>query len=102
VQRNYRGLGYEILRSRYRGKRGEIDLIVSDGHVIVFVEVKKSKTHSRAIQRVSVAQRERIWLTASEFLGTQPLGQLTETRFDVALVDQHGRLKVIENAFGHD
>jgi putative endonuclease len=43
------------------------------------------------------------WLyrSAEEYLGTQPNGSLTEVRFDVALVNGHGEMKIIENAFGH-
>lgn len=33
-------LGYSVLARNARTRAGEIDLIVSDGHVLVFVEVK--------------------------------------------------------------
>ena len=36
--------------------------------------------------------------TATEFVGGEPAGQLTEMRFDVALVDGQGRIEIIENA----
>lgn len=39
----------------------------------------------------------RIVNTASEFLGTQPDGQLTNMRFEVALVDAVGVIKIVEN-----
>ncbi len=42
----------------------------------------------------------RICASAEEYLGTQPRGQLTDVRFDVALVDGQGVVRVIENAFG--
>jgi putative endonuclease len=42
---------------------------------------------------------DRIYGAGSEFLATQPGGQLTDVRFDLALVDEMGRIKVIENAF---
>ena len=41
----------------------------------------------------------RIYAAAEEFLGGEPTGQLTESRFDVALVDAMGRIEVLENAF---
>ncbi|MDG1430946.1 MAG: YraN family protein [Paracoccaceae bacterium] len=102
VERYYRSHGYTTLSQRYRGKRGEIDLIVGEGTAVVFVEVKKSKTHDRAATRVSRAQQLRIMTTAAEYLTSLPNGQLTESRFDVALVDQFGGLKILENAIGHD
>ena len=44
-------------------------------------------------------QMDRIYGAGSEFLATQPRGQLTDVRFDLALVDERGRVDVIENAF---
>ena len=41
----------------------------------------------------------RIAIAAEEVLALQPLGNLTECRFDVGLVDGQGNSEVIENAF---
>jgi putative endonuclease len=41
----------------------------------------------------------RIYGAASEFIAGEPAGQLTPVRFDVALVDGSGQIRVIENAF---
>ena len=41
------GLGMRCLARRYRAQDGEIDLIMDDGGMIVFVEVK-SRPNSRA------------------------------------------------------
>jgi len=38
-------------------------------------------------------------MDAPEFLETMPNGQLTDARIDVALVDDIGRIDVIENAY---
>ena len=38
-------------------------------------------------------------MAATEFLAGEPKGQLTDVRFDVALVDDKGRIEVLENAF---
>jgi putative endonuclease len=45
-------------------------------------------------------QMKRIYCAASEFLGTLPIGQDTDCRFDVALVDGSGDVRILENAFG--
>ncbi|MEL6959173.1 MAG: YraN family protein [Pseudomonadota bacterium] len=99
VAEKYRNTGRPILAQRWRGSRGEIDLIAQDGDGVVFIEVKKSRTHAQAATRLRPAQIERIYNTGAEFLATQPKGQLTDVRFDVALVDEAGRIDVIENAF---
>lgn len=100
VLRHYLDAGYQLLAQRFRGLRGEIDLVLRKGASVIFVEVKKSRSFDAALARLGPAQIGRIFDTAAEFLGTQPLGQLTETRFDVALVNAHGQVAVIENALG--
>lgn len=98
VLRQYSGAGYALLARRFRGARGEIDLVLGRGSSVVFIEVKKSRSFDSAVARLGPAQTQRIFDTASEFLGTQPQGQMTETRFDVALVNARGEISVIENA----
>ncbi len=90
--------GYPILAKRWRGASGEIDLIARDGAGIIFIEVKKSSSHGQAASHLTRRQMDRICGAGSEFLASQPRGQLTDVRFDVALVDSAGRIKVIENA----
>jgi putative endonuclease len=101
IAQDYEQRGFTVVQQRWRGKGGEIDLIVKDGDGLIFVEVKQSQSFERAAQRVSRAQMRRIYSCAEEFLGTQPLGNLTDVRFDVALLNGHGETQIIENAFGH-
>jgi len=42
---------------------------------------------------------DRICRSAAAYLAGEPMGQDTEMRFDVALVDGCGRIDIIENAF---
>ena len=99
VERDYSRRGHVVVQRRWRGSGGEIDLIVADGDGLIFVEVKKARTHASAAERVSPRQMGRIYASASEYLGCMPKGQLTDVRFDVALMDEVGRLDIIENAF---
>ncbi|MGH1413913.1 MAG: YraN family protein [Pelagimonas sp.] len=101
VAQVYERRGFPIVATRWRGQAGEIDLIASDGDGFVFIEVKKSRNFGRAADRLSDRQILRLQVTAQEFVGGQPLGTLTDMRFDVALVDSHGDIRVIENAIGH-
>lgn len=89
--------GARVLARRWRGGSGEIDLIVDEPGCVVFVEIKSARTHQLAAERVGARQLRRIAGSAVEFLDTQPKGQLTPARFDVALVDQQGRIDVLEN-----
>lgn len=99
VGRLYAMLGYEILEARWRGQGGEIDLIIGDDDGFIFVEVKKAKSHDRALERVRPAQVARIQQTACEYLANAPKGLLSDMRFDVATVDQTGDIRLLENAF---
>lgn len=99
VARRYGLAGHAIVAQRWRGRSGEIDLIVQDGAGLIFVEVKKSKSCEAAIARVTQGQARRIMRAATEYVGTQPLGQQTDMRFDIAAVDGHGQVEIVENAF---
>lgn len=99
VAQFYSRSGREIAARRWRGTGGEIDLIARDGAEVIFIEVKKSRTHAQAAEHLTHRQIARIYDAAAEFLGGEPRGQATDVRFDVALVDQYGRIEVRENVF---
>lgn len=98
VEREYFRRGLTVIGRRWRGRAGEIDLIVRDRSELVFIEVKKSGTHARAAERLSQAQSRRIMVAALEFVANGPNGLDTPMRFDVALVDAQGRAEILENA----
>jgi putative endonuclease len=100
VAQDYVRRGYTLAHLRWRGRRGEIDVILRDGDGLIFVEVKKSRSIARAALRISPPQMTRICNAAEEFIGTEPRGALTDVRFDAALLDDTGRIEIIENAFG--
>ncbi|MHC0052418.1 YraN family protein [Actibacterium sp. D379-3] len=99
VAHDYQRRGLAIAGRRWRGVGGEIDLIARDGDGLIFIEVKKSRSFASAAARVSRRQMGRIMTAASEFVAGEPRGQLTDMRFDVALVNGHGQIEILENAF---
>lgn len=100
VVRDYLQRGRTLAGRRWRGRSGEIDLIMREGDRVVFVEVKKSKSMARAAHRLSRRQMDRLCGAATEFVAGEPRGQLTDMRFDLAMVDAQGRVEILENAFG--
>lgn len=102
VCRHYEAAGHQLRHRRWRGKAGEVDLIFAEGRGdgIIFIEVKAASTHETAAQSLHARQMMRLSVAASEYCARLPLGQLTPMRFDVALVDQHGRVEILPNAFG--
>lgn len=101
VERDYEARGAVLAARRWRRGGGEIDLIFLHNDVVVFVEVKKARSFEAALASLTEAQMIRIHAAASEYLGHTPKGQLSEVRFDLALVNDTGQLRVTENAFGH-
>ena len=99
VARLYDRSGRPICARRWRGSGGEIDLIARDGAEVIFIEVKKSRSHAEAAEHLTSRQRARIYASASEFLAGEPKGQNTDVRFDVALVNALGQIEILENAF---
>ena len=97
VQRCYASKGAAILNQRWRGQAGEIDLVLRDGDYLVFVEVKKARTHAQAAQRLQSRQAARIAQAAQEYLAVNGHSMLCDMRFDLALVDAAGRVEQINN-----
>ncbi|MFI0395364.1 YraN family protein [Paracoccus jiaweipingae] len=100
VAAHYAQGGATVLARRWRGRAGEIDLIVRQGDGVVFVEVKKAATTDLAAWRLNRRQMDRICLAAVEYCERFTTGTLTPMRFDAALVDDLGRIEVVQNAFG--
>lgn len=97
VARHYARSGAEVIARRWRGKAGEVDLILRLGDLHVFVEVKKAATFDLAAERLTSAQLSRIMSAAEEFLAAGTGQSPGFIRIDAALVDGEGKVEVIEN-----
>jgi putative endonuclease len=98
VAREYTRRGMHVSARRWRTRNGEIDIIGQVGGALVFVEVKKSRSHDSALWRVTPRQIARIFAAAGDYLAAQGLPFATPMRFDLALVDGVGRIEIMENA----
>lgn len=97
VERVYRDAGAKVVKRRWRGTSGEVDLIFQLGALLIFVEVKKARDFAAAAMRLSEGQMQRIARAAEEFCATMPLGMQTDIRIDVALVNDASESEIIEN-----
>ncbi len=102
VARAYEARGCAIAKRRWRSPWGEVDLIARDGASVVVVEVKKARSLDQAAHRLSRRQMDRLCAAAGAFCEGEARGALTELRFDLALVDGMGRVRLVENAWGED
>lgn len=95
--------GYKLVERNYRCSGGELDLIVLDRRVVVFVEVK-TRTGTKfgtPLEAVEFHKQQRMIRAAQFFLAEKNLQQ-RDARFDVVGVSWPGREPVvehIENAF---
>ena len=99
--RAYDRRGADLLETRWRGHGGEVDLIFLDRGVYVFCEVKQARNFDEAAARLRPEQMARIHAAASEYLAFTLDGQLSEVRFDLAVVDDKGQVDIRDGAFSH-
>lgn len=97
VVRKYQARGATLIARRWRGTSGEIDLIFSKDRMLIFVEVKKSRSFAEAAARLTAAQISRVIAAAEEFAARGRGGSRAVIRIDAALVDEAGAVDVIEN-----
>ena len=95
--------GYRVVERNYRCPLGELDLVVLDQRVIVFVEVKTRTGHGfgTPVEAVEFRKQRKMIQVAQFFLAEKKLQQ-RDARFDVVGVSWPGGEPVvehIENAF---
>jgi len=83
----YRRRGAEILDRNWRTSTGELDLVVREGDVYVFCEVKtrRSRRYGSPLEAITPQKAARIRRVAGEWLQSNGLHGVT-TRFDVASI----------------
>ncbi len=102
--RAYRKRGAEILARRHRNEAGEIDIILLDDGILVFVEVKMRKNRAELAESITERQWQRLGLAATHYMMTHSneTGPVRGCRFDAVLIGPDGRLEIIENARSFD
>jgi putative endonuclease len=95
--------GYKLVERNYRCPIGEVDLILLDRRVIVFVEVKTRSDHSfgTPLEAVEIRKQHRVIRAAQYFLNQKGLHH-REARFDVIGISwprSEPIVEHIENAF---
>jgi len=90
--------GLKPVAQNYRGRFGEIDLIMQDGATLVFIEVRlrRNADFGGAAASIDARKQQRIIRTAQQYLAN--LAQLPPCRFDAVLLDDNG-VQWLKNAF---
>lgn len=95
----YEARGYEVLARNWRSREGELDLVVRQGRMFVFCEVKTrtSTAFGAPVEAVTREKQARLRRLAARWLDEAPM-RPREIRFDVASV-LRGEIEVLEGAF---
>ena len=102
--RHFERLGYAVVAQRHRTRFGELDLVVTDGERLVFVEVKARRAGPTspwaALDDVKRAQVRR--MAAAYLADVRPRPFFDEVRFDAVgvTVDGQGALVALEHLEG--
>jgi putative endonuclease len=84
--------GLVSLHRNFRCRMGEIDLIMRDGEMLVFVEVRfrRPGQHGDGAGSITYAKRQKLVRCAGYYLGTRRISSHQKCRFDVVSVGQKG------------
>lgn len=96
--------GLTLVARNYACRYGEIDLVMRDGGVLVFVEVRyrRSGRFGGGIDSVDAAKRAKIIRAARAFLADHPRAADATCRFDVIAIGDDPRAPSVDwrrNAF---
>lgn len=97
--------GYSLLDKNFRGRHGEIDLILKKGDILSFVEVKSRKTKAfLRSELITLKKQKSLIQTAKKYLLEKGYSSSSFVfRFDVALVELkdlvESSIQYIPNAF---
>jgi putative endonuclease len=96
----YQDRGYQVMARNWRCREGELDLVVRQGRVFVFCEVKARTTvaFGEPAEAVTRTKQARLRRLAARWLEDEAPMPALSIRFDVVSV-LDGRLEVLEGAF---
>lgn len=93
--------GLKLVVQNYRGRFGEIDLIMRDGTSLVFIEVRlrRNADYGGAAASINGPKQQRLIRTAHQYLAS--LARTPPCRFDALLMDNVNGENVqwLKNAF---
>lgn len=91
--------GFRIEARRFKTSCGEIDLVVSNGDSVVFVEVKSRKSWDKCFNAIHKRQLNRIFRASQIFLRNRPRLSKLQIRYDVVFVSGLHFPKHLENVY---
>jgi putative endonuclease len=96
-------LGYRIVDRNYRTRFGELDLVATDDHVLVFCEVKTRRDGGDPWQTLGEAKRRQVRSMGRAWLSeVHDRPRCSQLRFDAIgiVLDRDGALRRLEHLEG--
>ncbi|HAZ7574509.1 YraN family protein [Legionella sp. PATHC032] len=94
--------GLELVIQNYRCRLGEIDLIMREGHYLVFIEVRSRSNRSfgGGIASITYEKKQKIIKTTSHYMIKYRIQDKFPIRFDVISIDgTSNKITWLKNAF---
>ena len=91
--------GLRLIQRNYLARGGELDLVMEDGNILVFVEVRfrAGAGHGDGLDSVSASKQRRLLKAARQFVADHRRYARWTTRFDVMALGAGG-LRWVKNA----
>lgn len=85
--------GFQLVAQNYHCKMGELDLVVAQDQLLVFVEVRQRKlsVFGNAAASITLSKQRKIIKTSAFFLQSFPEFEAYDCRYDVIAIDSWGR-----------
>ena len=86
------GAGLELITRNFLARGGELDLVMREGAILVFVEVRfrADDTYGDGLDSVGKSKQQRLVVAASAFLAKHPHYQRWAQRFDIVSLGAGG------------
>jgi putative endonuclease len=93
--------GLSLLARNFTVRMGEIDLIMREGQVIIFVEVRYRKANSyvKPLETINTLKRKRLIRTALFYLQYVKKRKPFQARFDMIGIEGKDQINWIKNIF---
>ena len=101
AERHLAAAGCRVLARNARYREGELDLIVRERELVVFVEVRlrAGERFGGALASVDVFKQKRLARAAHRWLAEHYGERWPACRFDVVTIDGDGRIEWLRDAF---
>lgn len=101
AERHLLAAGCRLLARNARYREGELDLIVRERELVVFVEVRLRTDHryGGAVASIDLFKQKRLARAAQRWLAEHHGERWPACRFDVVTVDGDGRIEWLRDAF---